>query len=183
MRVLRTVFFVFLASVGFGQKETFVPANDVSFTVATERRSYRMGEQLVVNYQITNITNRTVYVPREWDARCPPSPHIWAWFKNSSGRDLVPGYAGDCSPAQQSIAERIKKEAVLLKAGQHLRGHVVLDTSLFGGLKPGAYRIEAVLYGWNDKDLNEQQQSELQKLPAPLLRGEVPASTRITLTP
>jgi hypothetical protein len=83
---------------------------------------------------------------------------------------------------QESIAERMKQETVLLKAGQHLRGHVVLDTSLFGGLKPGTYRIEAVLYGWNDKDFNEEQHSDLQKLPSPLLRGEVPASTRITLT-
>lgn len=75
----------------------------------------------------------------------------------------------------------MKKETVLLKAGQRLRGHVLLDTTLFGGLKPGVYRIEAVLYGWNDNDFNQEQQSELQKLPASLIRGEVQAATRITL--
>lgn len=182
MRVLRTAFLVFFAAVALGQKETFVPANDVSFTVAAEHRSYRTGEKLILNYEITNISHGAVYVPREWSAKCPPSPHILAWFENSSGRHFVPGYAGSCFLTQESIAERMKQETVLLKAGRHLRGHVVLDTSLFGGLKPGTYRIEAVLYGWNDKDFNEEQHSQLQKLLAPLLRGEVPASTRITLT-
>lgn len=179
MRFLPTAFLVLLAPIAFGQKEAFVPANGVSFTVAAEHPSYRAGEKVIVNYEITNISNGTVYVPREWDANCPARPHIWAWFEDSSGRHFIPGYAGDCSP--KSLAERMKKETVLLKAGQRLRGHVLLDTTLFGGLKPGVYRIEAVLYGWNDNDFNQEQQSELQKLPASLIRGEVQAATRITL--
>jgi len=182
MRVPRTALLVFVASIALAQKETFVPANDVSFTVATEHRSYRAGEQVVVNYEITNISNGSVYVPREWDAKCPASPHIWAWFENSSGRHFVPGYAGDCSPSQETVLERMKKESVLLKPGQRLRGHVLLETTLFGGLEPGGYRIEAVLYGWSDKDFTQEQQRELQRMPAPFIRGEVPASTRITLT-
>jgi hypothetical protein len=76
----------------------------------------------------------------------------------------------------------MKKESVLLKPGQRLRGHVLLETTLFGGLEPGGYRIEAVLYGWSDKDFTQEQQRELQRMPAPFIRGEVPASTRITLT-
>jgi len=182
MRVLRTVFCVLLASMALGQKETFVPGNDVSFTVATEHRSYRMGEQLIVNYEIRNSSNRAVYVPREGSATCPPRPHVLAWLENSSGRHFVAGYAGSCFLTKESMAERMKKETVLLRPGEHWHDHVVLDTSLFGALKPGAYRIEAVLRGWSDKDFSEEQHSELPNLPAPLLRGEVPASTNITLT-
>ena len=170
------------ARTGFAQRETFVPANDVSFTVATEQRSYRAGEQLVVNYQITNISNGNVYVPREWEARCPAGPHVWAWFENSFGRHFIPGFAGDCSPSQQTVTQRMKLEAVLLKPGERFRGHLALETNLFGGLAPGEYRVEAALYGWNDKDFTQEQQSELQKMGAPFVRGELPASTRITLT-
>jgi hypothetical protein len=182
MRVLRIVLLVLLVSIAFSQKETFVPANDVSFTVTAEHRSFRVGEQLIVNYEISNVSNGPVYVPREGSATCPPNPHVLAWFENSSGRHFIQGYAGSCFLTKESLVERMKTETVLLKPRQHWRGHVVLDTSLFGGLKPGAYRIEAVLYGWNDKDFSKEQHSELQKLPAPLLRGEVPASTSITLT-
>ena len=182
MRFPQTALLVLVASVAFTRKETFVPANDVSFTVATERRSYRAGEQIVVNYEITNISNGSVYVPREWDAKCPASPHIWAWFESSSGRHFVPGYAGDCSPSEETVAQRMKKESMLLKPGQRLRGHVLLETTLFGGLKPGGYRIEAVLYGWSDKDFTQEQERELGRMPASFIRGEVPASTRITLT-
>lgn len=165
------------------EKETFVPANDVSFTVAAEHRSYRVGEQIVVNYAIENVSNASVYVPREWAATCPSNPHIWAWFEDSTGRHFIPGYAGSCSSSPQTVLERMRREAFLLKPGQRLQGHVMLDTTLFGGLKPGAYRIEAVLDGWSDKDFNQEQQSQLQNMPAPFMRGEEPASTRITLMP
>ena len=42
----------------------------------------------------------------------------------------------------------MSKEAVLLKLGEHLDGTFQMDTTLFGVLQPGAYRIEAVLSGW-----------------------------------
>ena|ERR1022692_3829380 len=105
MRVPRVVLLVFLAAIASGQKETFVPANDVSFTVATERRRYQVKEQVIVRYEITNISNGSVYVPREWDVKCPASPHIWAWLENGSGQHFIPGYAGDCSPSEQTIVE------------------------------------------------------------------------------
>jgi len=182
MRVPRVVLLVFLAASASGQKETFVPGNDVSFTIATEHSRYQTGAQVIVRYEITNISNGSVYVPREWDLKCPASPHIWAWFENGSGQHFIPGYAGDCSPSEQTIVERMKREAVLLKPGQRLQGHVSMETSLFGGLGPGGYRVEAILYGWNEKDFDEQQRNELKKMPASFIRGEVPASTRIMLT-
>src|SRR5579864_4422934 len=163
-----------LVSAARSEKETFVPANDVSFTVAAEHRSYRVGKQIVVNYAIKNVSNGSVYVPREWSATCPSNPHIWAWFEDSAGRHFIPGYAGSCSSSSQTVQERIRREAVLLKPGQRLQGHVMLDTTPFGGLKRGAYRIEAVLYGWSDKDFNQEQQSQLQNMHAPFMRGEEP---------
>ncbi len=54
-----------LAAAAFGQKETFVPPNDVSFTVTTERHTYTAGEQIYLKYQIVNISNAALYVPRE----------------------------------------------------------------------------------------------------------------------
>ena len=137
---------------------------------------------MLVQYEITNISNASVYVPREWEAKCPASPHIWAWFENAAGRHFIPGYAGSCFPSNETVMERMKKEAVLLKPGQRKQGHLTLETTLFGGLKPGEYRVEAVLYSWSDKDFNQEQQSELQKMAAPFIRGEVPASTLITLS-
>src|ERR1700722_624619 len=103
-----------LTTTAFCQKETFVPANDVSFTVATERSRYRAGQQILLKYEIVNISNGAVYVPRDWDAQCPATPHIWAWFESSSGKHFIPGYAGSCSPNAQELTARMRKEAVLL---------------------------------------------------------------------
>lgn len=182
MRLLQIVFLAVLATLALGQDETFVPANDVSFTVTTEAGSYRAGEQVIVKYEITNISNGPVYVPREWDSKCPASPHIWAWFESSSGQHFIPGYAGDCSPSKETVVEHMKRDAVLLKPGQRIAGRLPLETNLFGGLKPGAYRIEAVLYGWSDKDFDEHERNELQTMHGRFMRGEVPASRRVILT-
>lgn len=175
----------FLAPSLFAQKDTFVPASDASLIISTERSSYRAGEQITLKYRVTNISNAPLYVPREWESTCPAAPHVWAWFEDSTGKHFVPGYAGSCSPTSnpKSVSERMSKEAVLLKPGEHLDGTLRLDTKLFGGLKPGAYRIEAVLTGWAEEKFTYAERSELARMGSPFLRGEVPHSTRITLTP
>jgi len=76
----------------------------------------------------------------------------------------------------------MRKEAVLLKPGEHLDGTLRLDTKLFGGLKPGAYRIEAALSGWTEEKFSDAERSELARMGSPFLRGEVPDSVRIKLT-
>ena len=77
------------------------------------------------------------------------APHLWAWFEDSSGKRFVPGYGGSCGcGGPKTVRERMSKEAVLLKPGEHLDGTFLLDTKLFGGLKPGVYRVEAALTGW-----------------------------------
>ena|SRR5215472_3086259 len=77
--------------------------------------------------------------------------------------------------------ERMSKEAVLLKPGEHLDGTFLLDPKLFG-LKPGAYRVEAALTGWVENKLTDAERSELAKMPAPFMTGEVSDSICITLT-
>src|SRR5258706_10563123 len=168
------------------QKQTFVTANDVSFSISTERSSYRVGEQILLKYKVTNISNAPLYAPREWESKCPGSPHIWAWFEDSSGQHFVPGYGFSClsstNSKPQPIGERMSKEAVLLRPGEHLDGSLRLDTSLFGGLKPGVYRIEAGLSGWSEEKFTDAELSDLSRMVHPLLRGEVPVSVRINLT-
>ena len=70
----------------------------------------------------------------------------------------------------------------MLKLGEHLDGTLHLDTALFGGLKPGAYRIEANLSGWTQEQFTDAEPSELARLAHPFLRGEIPASVRMRLT-
>ena len=173
---------VLLTTSLVAQKETFAPASDVSFKISTDRSSYRAGEQIILKYRIKNISNALLYVPREWEATCPASPHLWAWFEDSSGKHFVPGYGGPCSSGPKTISERMSKEAVLLKPGEHLEGTFRLDTKLFGGLKPGAYRIEAALSGWTEEKFNDTERSELAQMASPFMTGEVPDSTSITLT-
>jgi hypothetical protein len=88
-RIQVGITYVLLATSLPAQKETFAPANDVSFSISTERHSYKAGEQITLNYRVTNISNKPLYVPREWEVTCPAGPHVWAWFENSSGQHFV----------------------------------------------------------------------------------------------
>lgn len=174
-------FFLIAGSI-LAQKATFVPSSHVSFKISTVQTSWNAGESITLKYRVKNISNAPLFVPREWTATCPASPHLWAWFEDSSGKHYVPGYGGDCSPSAQTIRERMNKEAVLLKAGEHLEGTFLLDPKLFG-LKPGAYRVEAALTGWVEEKFTDAERSELEKMAGPLMAGEVSDSIRITLTP
>jgi hypothetical protein len=182
--ILRVGFsFVLLSSLLFAQKATFTSPSDVSFKISTDQTSYKAGKSITLKYRVKNISNAPLFVPREWEASCPASPHLWAWFEDSSGKHFVPGYGGDCSPRPQTIRERMSKEAVLLKPGEHLDGTFLLDSKLFGGLKPGAYRVEAALTGWTEEKFTDAERSDLAKMGGPFMAGEVSDSIRITLTP
>ena len=181
VRVSVIVVSCFVVTPMIAQTERFVPGNDVAFTISPEHDTYQIGEEIILRYQITNVSNGIVFVPREWSVTCPAFPHIWAWLETGSGKHLVPGYAGDCSPVKQTIMERMKREALLLKPRHRVEGHITLETKIFGEMKPGSYRIEAVLYGWDDKGFDQAEQSGLQKMGAPFLRGEVPASSHVNL--
>lgn len=175
--------FFLMASSKLAQKETFVPSSDVSFKISTVQTSWKAGESITLKYSVKNISNAPLFVPREWEATCPAAPHLWAWFEDSSGKHFVAGYGGNCSPRPQTIHERMSKEAVLLKPGEHLDGRFVLDTKLFGGLKPGAYRIEAAMTGWTEEKFTDAERSELGKMAGAFMAGEASDSIRIKLTP
>jgi len=161
----------------------FVLASDVSFKISTGQIVWQAGESITVLYRVKNISNAPLFVPREWEATCPANPHLWAWFEDSSGKHFVPGYGGDCSPSPQTIRARMTKEAVLLKPGEHFDGTFLLDTKLFGGLKPGVYRVEAALTGWTEEKFTDAEHSELKKIAGRFMAGEVSDSIRVTLTP
>ena len=74
------------------------------------------------------------------------------------------------------------KEAMLLKPGEHLEGTFLLDPKLFG-LKPGNYRVEAGLTGWDEEKFTTAELSELARMGRRFMRGEIGDSLRITLTP
>ncbi len=176
---------VLLTTSLVAQRKSFAPANDVPFKISTDSTAYAADESIALKYTVKNISNAPLYVPREWEVKCPATPHVWAWLENSSGQHLVPGYAGDCSPRidSQTVRERISKEAVLLKPGEHLDGTFLLAISLFGRLKPGTYRVEAALTGWTEAKFTDAERSELARMASPFMTGEVQDAIRFTLTP
>ena len=174
--------FFLIASSILAQKEAFVPSSDLSFKISTVQTSWKAGESITVKYSVKNISNAPLFVPREWEATCPAAPHLWAWFEDSSGKHFVLGYGGSCAGGPKTVSERMSKEAVLLKPGEHLDGTFLLDPKLFG-LKPGAYRVEAALTGWVEEKFTDAERSELAKMVGPFMTGEVSDSIRITLTP
>lgn len=177
-----------LAASLIAQQNTFVPANDVSFTISTDRKDYAVNEQIVVKYQITNIGNQQLYVPRGPQATAcleqNSAPHIWGWFENSAGRHFIPGFARSCSGTpgapRPTVTQRMKGAAVLLRPGETLNDVLPLEPAMFK-LPPGAYRIEATLTGWNSDKFSEAERAELERMGNPFLEGEVPASARVNL--
>jgi hypothetical protein len=57
-----------------------------------------------------------------------------------------------------------------------------LDPKVFG-LKPGRYRVEAALTGWDEEKFSEAERSELTQMGGRFMTGDVQDSIRITLTP
>jgi len=169
------------------QKETFVAVNDVSFTISTDRVEYGVQEHIAVKYQIVNVSNGALYVPRGFEATAcleRGSPHIRGGFENDAGRHFYGGYGISCGgtpgAAPPTVTQRMGGAAVLLHPGGHPDGVLRLDPSMFR-LPPGAYRIGAVLDGWKDTDFSDAERLELEKMGNPFIRGEAPASTPINL--
>jgi hypothetical protein len=161
--------------------DVFVPAAEISFRISSEQKSYGINETVRLNYQITNLSKVPLYVPREWEATCPPVAHIWVWFLDSSGNHLSAGYGGDCNPKKKTIQERMSEEAVLLKPGESTYGPLRLDAKMFH-LSPGRYRIEGSLTGWTRETFSAEERAELEKMGYPFVTGEVPSSLTVVLT-
>ena len=163
------------------RSDMFVSSASVTFHISSEEKSYEADEEVRLNYRITNVSSMALYVPREWEATCPTVPHIWAWFEDSSGNHLVPEYSSNCVPQKQTIAERMSKESVLLKPGEHFDGSLRLDPKAFH-LAPGRYRVEAALTGWFETKFDSDDRSALEKMGHPFITGEVPDSLTVILT-
>ena len=168
---------------------TFVPATAVSFAISTDQNNYSVQEHITLKYRIVNISNHALYVPRAWAEGCPTvTLHVSSWFEDGIGRRSGSGIGSSCGFTPNTLAptvtERMNKEAVLLMPGEHVDGTapLVIPTSR-DGFPPGAYRIEAILSGWNYDRFTEAERLELATIGNPFLRGEIPASVRVTLTP
>jgi hypothetical protein len=172
---------VLLAASAGARDDLFVPASAISFRISTEQRSYGINETVRLNYEIKNLSKVALYVPLEWEATCPPVPHIWVWFLDSSGNHLTAGYGGDCNPEKKPIQERMSKEAVLLEPGESTYGPLRLEPAMFH-LTPGRYRIEGSLTGWTPTKFSAEERGELEKMGHPFVTGEVPHSLTVVLT-
>ena len=181
--VLTSLFAV--SAVANGQ-QPFVHGSDIRFSIGTDRRTYKVGDQIIIHYTIKNVSNGALYVPAaQWEIKCGNPPHLWSRLEDRSGKHYEPGYGGSCfgpNPVDRmSLSERMRKDALLLKPGQAVTSSFTLDSSVFdGNLKPGAYRLEAVLYGWS-QSYDNSQISELSGMGAPFLIGESSASLPVEL--
>lgn len=178
--VVCAVWLLVAASAG-ARDDLFVPVTDISFRISSEQRSYGVNETVRLDYEIKNLSKAPLYVPREWEATCPPVPHIWVWFLDSSGNHLTAGYGGDCMPLKRTIQERMSKEAVLLKPGESTYGPLRLESVMFH-LGPGRYRIEGSLTGWTAAKFSAEERGELQKMGHRFVTGEAACSLTIVLT-
>jgi len=180
------------ASVASAQQATFTSANAVSFSISTDRNTYNSQEQITVRYQIKNVSKGLLYVPkREVETSClPPGSalddtiiHVNAWFENAAGKKFQSGTIVGCGGTGErpTFPEKMRKAAMLLRPGEHLDGTIALDGRIFR-LPAGAYRIEATLDGWKEDQFSAEERTELSKMAAPFLRGEIPASTPVTVT-
>ncbi len=164
-------------------QQPFVHGSDIGFTIRTDHKRHEIGSEITVRYTITNVSNAAIYVPKkEWGVACGEPPHLWGRLEDRTGKHYEPGYAGSCgsSPGER-ISERMQKDAVLLKPGQLVSGSFAFESKVFGkSLKPGAYRLEVTLYGWN-LPYSEAELAQLNAMKAPFLTGESNASVLIEL--
>jgi hypothetical protein len=170
-----------LAASTVAKGDAFVSSAGASFRIFTQKQSYEADDEVELEYRITNISNAPLYVPQQWAATCPTVPHIWAWFEDSSGNHLVPDSSRDCVQKKRSIQERMAKEAVLLKPGEHISGPLRLDPKSFH-LAAGRYRVQAAMTGWTEETFSAAERSELEKLGHPFVTGEAPDSLTIIIT-
>lgn len=183
--VLSVGFLLLSAAVA---QQPFVHGNDIRFSIRTDRRAYNIGDQVVIHYTIKNVSNGALYVPAtQWEIKCGNPPHLWSRLEDNSGKHYEPGYASSClgpNPVDRmSVSERMRKDAVLLKPGHAVSGSFSFDSKTFADnleLEPGPYRLEAVLYGWN-QPFDDSQLSELSGMGSPFLIGESTASSPVEL--
>jgi hypothetical protein len=179
------IVFVFALAGILEAQQPFVHGSDVAFAIRTDETKYVMGEPIIIRYTVKNVSNGALFVPKsQWGIRCSDPPHLWARLEDNSGKHYEPGYGGSClgpSPEDRmSVSQRMQKDAVLVKPGQAVHGSFIFQPKVLSDLKPGSYRLEAVLYGWN-LPFNASELSELHRMGVPFLIGETHATTHVEL--
>jgi hypothetical protein len=79
-----------------------------------------------------------------------------------------------------SVSERMRQDAALLEPGQSVDGSFTFESKVLANLKPGSYRLETVLYGWN-LSFSNSELSELGRMGASFLIGECHAVNQLEL--
>jgi hypothetical protein len=164
-------------------QQPFVHGSDIAFAIRTDQTKYALAETITIRYTVKNVSNGALFFPiSQWGIRCSDPPHLWARLEDKSGKHYEPGYAGDCLGLEDrmSVPEGMRKDAVLLKPGQVVRGSFTFQPKVFGDLKPGSYRLEAIVYGWNPS-LSTAELSELNRMGAAFFIGEAHAITQVDL--
>ncbi|HUE51988.1 MAG TPA: hypothetical protein VMO80_06595 [Terriglobales bacterium] len=167
-------------------QQPFVHGSDVLFRIRIDRKAYNIGDQITIRYTIKNVSNGALYVPRsQWEVKCGNPPHLWSRLEDSSGKHYEPGYAGSClGPSltdRMTLPERMQRDAVLLRPGQEATGSFSFDSKIFlDQLRPGVYRLEAVLYGWN-LPFDSNQLHDLAGMGTPFLIGGSDAVSQVEL--
>jgi hypothetical protein len=179
-----------VASVVSAQREPFTSASAVSFSISTDRNTYNRRENIIVKYQIKNISKVPLYVPKDrgetWCLGLGSGitfiDHVDVWLENTAGKDFRAGLVGGCgwAGAPPTFSERLHAAAVLLHPGEHFDGTIALEGSLFQ-VPSGGYRVEAKLDGWKEEQFSPEERAELSKMGAPFLGGETPASVFIVV--
>lgn len=163
----------------------FAPASDVSFSLSLPTAQYAAGDHIPVGYRVLNLGKTALFVPRgnaETVCLDPRWPHFLAWFENSVGQTFKPGYGVSCAHGVEPrlrTSDLMRRVAIALEPGEHIDGTIELDSTMFGGLPPGTYRIDGVLHGWIG---NEFEWADLRAMGIPLLQGEATASVDLTLS-
>jgi hypothetical protein len=166
-------------------QQPFVHGSDVVFAIRADQSKHVMGEPIIVRYTVRNVSDGALFVPKsQWGIECGDPPHLWVRLEDKSGKHYEPGYGGSClgpSPEHRvSVSQKMQKDATLVKPGQMVYGSFTFQTKVLSDLKPGSYRLEAVLHGWN-LPFNTSELTELQRMGAPFLIGETHASTHVEL--
>lgn len=178
---------IFCAAGLHAQQELFAPANDLSFTISTAVKSQSYQQPIIVHYQVENIGRAPIFVPRGADVTVcldvKNAQFYEAWLENQAGEHVgETGILADClgPTTELPLVERMRRATIPLQPGDHLDGTLKLDPAM-SKLPPGSYRVEVTLYGWREDQFSSEERPELAKLGHPILRGEIPASTRIEL--
>ena len=123
---------------------TFAPANDVSFTISTDRESYGSDDTISMKYEIANVSGRPVFVPQTTEKlMCPPRDPCRQHGSRAPTDTTVAvgsGGGGSCGKRIQIHDATHEQRRGLAEARRtHVEGTLPLSAKR---LPPGGYRIE-----------------------------------------